>query len=162
MMISIIVAIGNKNEIGNKGSLLWKLPQDLKNFKTITMGHHIIMGRKTFESIGKPLPGRTTVIVSRQKDLKVEGCLVSESIENALKIAKKNGDDEAIVIGGGEIYKLTLPLADKIYLSKVDYNGEADTFFPELNTEHWVSKEVKAFPKTDKYLGWTYQELFRK
>jgi dihydrofolate reductase len=162
MMISIIVAIGNNNEIGNSGKLLWKLPADLKNFKSITIGHHVIMGRKTFESIGKPLPGRTTVIVSRQKDLKVEGCLTSASLENALKIAKTNGDDEAIVIGGGEIYKLALPLADKIYLSKVDYNGEADTFFPTLDLEQWVSKEITSTPKTDKYLAWTYQELFKK
>ncbi|MBT7609572.1 MAG: dihydrofolate reductase [Bacteriovoracaceae bacterium] len=161
MMVSIIVAVGPQNEIGHNGALLWKLPEDLKNFKKITMDHHIIMGRKTFESIGKPLPGRTTVIISRQENYQVEGCLITNSLIKALEMADQNGEDEAMIIGGGEIYNHALSLADKIYYSKVDFEGEADTYFPKLNRENWTSSGKKLHPKTDKLLGWSYEVLYR-
>ena len=116
-MISVVVAIGNNGEIGNKGQLLWHLPADLKKFKQTTMGHHMIMGRKTFESIGKPLPGRTTIIVTRNKDYAVNGCLVTSSVEEAIGVAKQAGEQEVMIVGGGEIYKQSLPLAQRIYLT---------------------------------------------
>jgi dihydrofolate reductase len=162
MMVSIIVAKGKNNEIGHEGKLLWKLPEDLKNFKAITMGHHVIMGRKTFESIGKPLPGRTMIIISRQENLKIEGCLVTSSVGKAIEMAHNNGDDEAMVIGGGEIYKDALNLTDKIYLSQVDFEGEADTFFPQISFSDWTSSGKTEHPETDKYLGWSYEILYKK
>lgn len=161
-MVSLIVAVGNNYEIGNRGELLWRLPQDLKNFKRITMGHHLIMGRKTFESIGRPLPGRTTVIITRQKDYKIEGCEVVHSLEEALEVARNNGDDEAMVVGGGEIYKEALPHTDKIYFSQVQYDGEADTYFPKLDLSTWESSNKVKYEKTEKTLPWTFETLTKK
>ena len=161
-MVSLIVAVGNNFEIGNKGELLWRLPEDLKNFKRITMGHHLIMGRKTFESIGKPLPGRTTVIITRQKDYQVEGCEVVHSLEDALEVARNNGDQEAMVVGGGEIYKEALPYTDRIYFSKVEYKGEADTFFPKIDLSEWESSDKVEHQKTEKTLPWTFETLTKK
>ena len=133
--ISIIVAISNNNVIGNENKLIWHLPTDLINFKKLTMGHHIIMGRKTFESIGKPLPGRTSIVISKNTNLKIDGCIVVNSIKDAINISK--ADDEVFIIGGAEIYKQTLEIADKLYITRIynDFNG--DTYFPDLNIENW-------------------------
>ncbi len=162
MKISLIVAVGNNFEIGNEGKLLWRLPEDLKNFKEITMGHHIIMGRKTFESIGKALPGRTSIIISRQESYQMNGCYVEKSLKSALSLAKQRGDDEAMVVGGGEIYKEALPLVDCIYFSEVDYSGEADTFFPKLNKNEWISESKKTYLQTEKGPAWSFEILKRK
>ncbi|MCO4794687.1 MAG: dihydrofolate reductase [Bacteriovoracaceae bacterium] len=161
MIISIIVAIGKNGEIGNKGNLLWHLPADLKKFKETTMGHHMIMGRKTFESIGKALPGRTTVIVTRNNDYKKESCLIASSLEEAISIAKEAGEQEVMIIGGGEIYKQSLPLAQKIYLTEVEYVGEADTFFPTLDNQNWNILSEQNNPPTDKYPAWSFKILER-
>ena len=144
MKLSLIVATANKNAIGRNNELPWHLPQDLKYFKSVTLGKPIIMGRKTFESIGKPLPGRTNIVVTRQKNWTVAGVLVAESVEQALEMANQLPSeqakviDEVMVIGGAEIYRHALPLADRVYLTKIDVDVEgADAFFPELPDSQW-------------------------
>jgi dihydrofolate reductase len=127
--LSIIVATAPDGAIGKDNQLLWHLPADMKFFKEKTMGHHIIMGRKTYESIGRPLPGRTTVIVTRDKTYKAEGCVVVNSLPEAIEKAQAAGDDEAMITGGAEIYKLAVEFADTIYLTEVQGKFEADTFF---------------------------------
>ena len=143
MKISIVVAVAEKNVIGAKNKLPWYLSADLRRFKELTSGHHIIMGRKTYESIGKPLPNRTNIVITRNKNYKAEGCIVAHSLEEALKAAKENKETEAFIIGGAEIFKEALPIADKIYLTKIHKNFEGDTFFPTIDNNHWIeiSKE---------------------
>lgn len=129
MDISIIVARSKNNVIGGNNTLLWHLPADLKFFKEKTLGRHIIMGRKTYDSIGRPLPGRKTIIVSRQKDYQVEGCQVRNSLLEAIDLARSSGESEVIICGGGEIYQEALLLANRLYLTEVDLVIEGDTFF---------------------------------
>ena len=140
MKVSLIVAASENGVIGKDNDLIWHLPKDMRFFKDTTMGHHVIMGRKNFESIPhkfRPLPNRTNVVITRQTAYKADGCMVVSSIEGALQIAKHNGEDEAFIIGGGQIYKLALEanLVDKIYLTKVHHSFEGDTFFPALNKD---------------------------
>lgn len=135
-MITIVVAMGEKNEIGSDNQLLWHLPKDLKHFKDLTSGHPIIMGRKTYESIGKPLPNRTNIVVSRKKDWFQEGVLIVGSIKEAVKFAKKI-DEEIFIIGGGNIYEQTMEIAEKLEVTLVKAQLEADTFFPKINTKFW-------------------------
>lgn len=143
-MISLVVAMGKNREIGLNNQMPWKLSEDLKNFKKTTMGHHVLMGRKTFESIGKPLPGRTNLILSRNKKFQAPGCITVTSLDEAIKIAKDHGENELMVIGGAQIYKESLSKAQRIYLSKIDYSGSADAFFPEFNELDWrVISEIK-------------------
>ncbi len=134
-MITIIAAAGQNNELGRNNDLVWHLPDDFKRFKKLTTGHHIIMGRKTFEAFPKPLPNRIHIIISRNKNYKPEGAIVVHSMKEAIKIAKK--DDQPFIIGGGEIYKLGLAVAEKIELTRVHESFEADTFFPEIIPEEW-------------------------
>lgn len=129
MLISIIVIADENNGIGKNNQLLCHLPADLKYFKQTTLGHTIVMGRKTFESIGKPLPGRTNIVISRQTDLAIEGCLVLPHLGDAINHAKASGETELFITGGGTIYELTLPLADKVYLTRLHHQFDADTFF---------------------------------
>lgn len=145
MKLSLIVATANNNAIGRNNELPWHLPQDLKYFKSVTLGKPVIMGRKTFESIGKPLPGRTNIVVTRQKNWSVAGVLVAKSVEEALDIAQQfRGEqsslaDEVMVIGGAEIYRHALPIADRVYLTKIDIDVDgADAFFPALIPEQWI------------------------
>ena len=138
MKVSLIVAVSENYVIGKDNDLIWHLPKDMRFFKETTTGHHVIMGRKNFESIPhkfRPLPNRTNIVITRQLDYKAEGCVVVNSIEEALKVAKRNGDDEAFIIGGGQIYKLAIDagLVDRIYLTKVHHCFDGDTIFPELN-----------------------------
>ncbi len=137
MTISIIVAIAKNNEIGRNNDLLWRLPADLKHFKELTSGHTIIMGRKTFESLPKgALPNRTNIVLTRNKNLRFENCLVFPSIEKVIDNQKDKS--EIFIIGGSGIYNQTLPLADKLYLTKVDADfPDADTFFPEIDYSEW-------------------------
>jgi dihydrofolate reductase len=140
MIVSLIVAVSENGVIGKDNDLIWHLPKDMRFFKETTMGHHVIMGRKNFESIPhkyRPLPDRTNIVITRQSEYKAKGCIVVNSVEAALEIAKNNGDIEPFIIGGGQIYKLALEanLVDKIYLTKVRHSFEGDTFFPELNTD---------------------------
>ena len=159
MIVSLIVAVSENGVIGKDNDLIGHLPKDMQFFKETTMGHHVIMGRKNFESIPhkySPLPNRTNVIITRQADYAAEGCVVVNSVEAAIEIAKQNGDTEPFIIGGGQIYKLALEanLVDKIYLTKVHHSFEGDTFFPALNTD-W--KEVnKAENKADEKHSYDY------
>lgn len=133
-MVKLIVATDNKGGIGKDNQLLWHLPNDLKRFKFITNNHVVIMGRKTFESIGRVLPNRTNVVITRNKDLVFDGCVVCSSLEEAME---RYAAEDVFIIGGGEIYKQALPFADKVYLTKVDTELEADTFFPEIDEKDW-------------------------
>ena len=136
-MIKIIVAISKNRVIGDSNKLIWNLPSDLKRFKEITTGHPIVMGRKTFESIGRPLPNRRNIIITRDEKYEVEGCEVVNSIEEALLLT---GND-CFIIGGGEIYKQTLHIAEQIYMTIVDEEFLGDTQFPELTNSWYVSKK---------------------
>lgn len=132
MKISMIAAIASDNRaLGLNGRLIYHIPEDLKRFKEITSGHPIIMGRKTFESIGIPLPNRTNIIITRNQDYFAEDVVIVNSLEEALRQAQ--GDDEVFIIGGGEIYKQAIDMADKLYLTIVEGNPEADTFFPDYS-----------------------------
>jgi dihydrofolate reductase len=147
-MLSIIVAVAENNVIGKDNGLIWKLPRDMKHFKETTTGHYIIMGRKTFESNGRPLPNRTNVIITRDEKYKAEGCVVVHSLEDAIKEAKN--EQEAFIIGGGVIYDLSMPLVDRIYLTKIHHAFEGDTFFPELNMDDWNITEKRDFEPDEK------------
>jgi len=138
MTVSIIVAIGENHAIGKNNQLLWHMPNDLKHFKDITSGRTIIMGRKTFDSVGKPLPRRRNIVVTRQ-DITIPGCEVVKSIEDGLALCKD--EDEVFIGGGAEIYKLAMHLTDRIYLTIIHKSFDADTFFPEIDKTEW--KEVK-------------------
>ncbi len=145
--LTIIVAAGEHNEIGKNNDLIWHLRDDLKRFKALTSGHHIIMGRKTFESFPKPLPNRTHVVISRQANYKApEGVIVVNSLEDAIQVGKK--DTQPFIIGGGEIYKLALPYASKIEITRVHSTFDADTFFPEIDTTLW-KETANTFHKKD-------------
>ena len=137
MIISLVVAAASNNAIGKDGQLPWHLPEDMKHFKNITWGMPVIMGRKTFESLGKPLAGRKNIIVTRQPGWKQKGTVGVKTIEDALFLAKETDAKEAMVIGGGEIYKLLFEKARRIYLTRVESEPEADTFFPAINPRHW-------------------------
>lgn len=133
-MISMIWAMGKDNALGCKNRMPWYLPADFAYFKRVTMGKPVIMGRKTFESIGKPLPGRENIIITRDKAYKPEGCIVVYSIEEAIEYVKKK---DSFIIGGAEIYKEFLPLADLLYITEIDETFEADAYFPEIDYSQW-------------------------
>lgn len=133
--ISIIVAMAQDRTIGINNTLPWRCPEDLKHFKALTMGHHMIMGRKTFDSIGKPLPGRTTVVVTRNPALKIDGCIVVHSLDEAVKSCA--GDEELFIVGGAELYSQALPLADKLYLTEIQQQIKGDAHFPDFNKSEW-------------------------
>lgn len=141
MRISLLVAASENNAIGKDNKLIWHISHDLKRFKMLTMGHHILMGRKTHESIGKALPGRIKVIITRNKNYKAEGCLVVHSIEEAF--LKSSEDNEVFVIGGEEIFRETLSVADRIYLTEIHKHFEGDAFMPEINRHEWVETEME-------------------
>jgi len=138
MIISLVVAMDRNRLIGRNQQLPWHLPADLRHFKEITMGKPILMGRKTWESIGRPLPGRTNVVVTATADFQAPGCIVTHSVEDAL--AAVGEDSEVMVIGGAHLYRQLLPRADRIYLTLVDYAFAGDTWFPELDEREW--KEI--------------------
>ncbi len=151
MKLSLIVAVAENGVIGHNNQLIWHLPNDLKQFKRLTTGHCIIMGRKTFDSIGKPLPNRTSIIISRNTDFQIEGCITVNSLENAIMEAKKIENEEAFVIGGAEIYRLSLPIVDKIYLTEVHYAYEGDTFFPKIDKTIWKETHRENFEIDEKH-----------
>ena len=135
-ILAIIAAMARNRVIGIRNTLPWHLPEDLKHFKALTMGHHIIMGRKTYESIGKPLPGRTTVIVTRDPSYQVTGCLTTGSIEGA--IAACAGDPESFFVGGAELYAQALPRVDRMYLTEIQADYEGGAWFPEFDRKEWI------------------------
>jgi len=134
MIITIVVAMAENNAIGKNNQLLWHLPADLRHFKQVTSGRSIIMGRKTFDSVGKPLPNRRNIVVTRQ-DIKIEGCEVVKSVDEGLALCA--GEDEVFIGGGAEIYKLAMDKTDRIYLTIVHQSFDADTFFPEIDYHEW-------------------------
>jgi dihydrofolate reductase len=136
MIVSCVVAVAENNAIGKDNKLLWSLPKDMKHFKDITTGHTVIMGRKTFESMGKPLPNRHNIVITRNPELEIAGAEVTHSVSDAL--SRCAADDEVFIIGGAEIYKEALDRTDRIYLTRVHQRFDADSFFPELNMENWV------------------------
>ena len=149
MLISIIVAMSENNVIGKDNDLPWRLSNDLKWFKANTTGKPIVMGRKNYESIGRPLPGRHNIIVTRDESYAVEGATVVHSLEAALHAAQKT--HEVMIIGGGEIYKQALPLVNKLYLTRVHANIDGDVFFPELNWEEWQMKSEEKHAADEKH-----------
>ncbi|TMM32311.1 dihydrofolate reductase [Polaribacter aestuariivivens] len=152
-MITVIAAIAKNNALGKNNDLIWHLPADLKRFKKITTGHYILMGRNTFESIGKPLPNRTTVIITRNKNYFKDGCLIAHSLEEALELAKE--EEKIFIIGGAQIYKETIEkdLADQLDITIVHKSFEADVYFPEINPKVWkiISKEDFKADEKNKY-----------
>ena len=136
-----MVAFDENRVIGKNNALIWHLPADLKRFKALTTGHVIIMGRKTYESIGRPLPNRTTVVISRQQDLKIEGVILAHSVEEAILKAKSISRDDIFIVGGAEIYQLSLPLADQILVTQLHDIFEGDAFFPEISPAIWEVAE---------------------
>ncbi len=160
-MLTIIAAAGENNALGKDNGLVWHLPDDFKRFRKLTTGHHIIMGRKTFESFPQPLPDRTHVVITRKDNFKKEGIVTVHSLERAIDFSK--GDSEAFVIGGGEIYKMAIEVADKIELTRIHGTFEADTFFPEINEENWelVKEELHEKDERHKY-AFTYLTYLRK
>lgn len=143
-----------KRGIGKDNDLPWHISSDLRQFKKLTMGHHLLMGRKTYESISKPLPGREMIILTKSRDYKVEGCVVLHSIEGAVRYARRQGESELFIIGGGDIFAQTVDIADRIYLTRVEADVETDTFFPETNNDEWKvivseyidNKDIDQFP----------------
>lgn len=142
-MISLIVAVAQNGVIGDRNALLWHISEDLKHFKALTSGHPVVMGRKTYESLGRPLPNRTNVVVSRQ-ELEIPGCRVVHSLDEALALFP--GDEEVFIIGGAQIYAEALPRADRFYLTRVFHDYEGDTRFPEWNEAQWRLVSSEAFP----------------
>lgn len=160
-MIVMIAAVAENNEIGKNNELVWHLPNDFKRFKSLTSGHHIIMGRKTFESFPKPLPNRTHIVITRQKGYSPEGCVVVSNMQKAIEICPDN--DISYIIGGGEIYNLGLSFTDKIEITRVHHSFEADVFFPEINSEEWTMIQSEFHNKDEKHLfDYTYQTFIRK
>ena len=154
MIVSLIAALDRRRGIGKDNQLPWRLPADLKRFRELTTGHHIITGRKTYESIiaigGKPLPGRTTIIITRNQSFSAEVCFVVHSLNEALALARSRGEQEAFVIGGAEIYAQAMPQADRLYLTLVDAEVEADAFFPAFDASEWQVKESHDFAADEK------------
>lgn len=161
MTVTMVVAISENNAIGKNNELLWYLPKDLRHFKTITSGHTVIMGRKTYESVGKPLPKRRNIIITRNTELTVDGAEVVHTIEDALELCKS--DEEVFIIGGAEIYKMAMKHTDKIFLTVVHESFEADAFFPEIDRNLWVETAAeKHLPDEKNNLSFTFSTLERK
>ena len=149
-MITIIAAIAKNNALGKNNELIWHLPEDLKRFKKITSGHYILMGRNTFESIGKPLPNRTTIIITRNKNYFKDGCLIANSLEAAIEMANK--EEKIYIIGGAQIYKYAIEnnLADALDITLVHHQFEADAFFPEIDDTIWKETKREDFKADEK------------
>ena|SRR5476649_2186505 len=146
MILSYIVAASTNNVIGKNNQLLWNLPNDMKFFKNTTWAMPVLMGRKTFESLGKPLPGRLNIIITRKNDWQPEGAVIVHSIQEAVTIASAADYKEAFIIGGGELFKEGMPVVDRIYLTRVDAVLEGDAFFPVMDAKDWQMVSERSFP----------------
>jgi len=147
-MLTIIAATGKNRSLGKDNQLIWHLPADLKRFKKVTTGHHVIMGRKTFESLGKPLPNRTTIIITRNKKFIADGCIIVNSLAEAIQAAKE--DENPFILGGAEIYKQSIKIADILDLTIVHHAFDADVFFPEIEKTIWKETTRENFSKDEK------------
>ena len=143
-MVTIIAAIAENNALGKDNQLIWYLPADLKRFKKTTLNHVVIMGRKTYESLGKPLPNRSNILITRDKNYKAEGCVVVNSLKEALETAAKE-DENPFILGGAEIYKQALPFTDKLDVTFVHHQFDADVFFPEIDKTIWKETSREDF-----------------
>ena len=160
-MVIMIAAVAENNALGKNNDLLWHLPNDFKRFKEITSGHHIIMGRKTFESFPKPLPNRTHVIITRQNNFEHEGCIVVQNIEKALSVCPINKN--LYIIGGGEIYQQSISFADQLDITRVHHSFDADVYFPEIDPEIWELTSETYHSKDERHLfDYTFQTFVRK
>lgn len=163
MIISTIVATAKNNVIGKNNGIPWYLPADLKYFKKTTLNHHIIMGRNSYLSIGRPLPKRTNIVITRNPFFIATGCIIAHSMEEALQVAAENGETEAFIIGGGQIYEQSKELWDKIYLTEVGLEIEGDVFFPEINADEWKETWNEKHEKDEKNEhSYTFKILERK
>jgi dihydrofolate reductase len=153
VIISAIVAVAQNGVIGRENDLPWRLPNDLRHFKEVTLGHHIILGRKNFDSIGRALPGRTSLVLSRNPKLEIPGCIVMPNLAEALNFARIAGESEAFIIGGAEIYKLALPQIDKLYLTEVLADVKGDVYFPDYDRKQWkvISNEFQDADEKNEY-----------
>jgi len=154
MKISIIAAISENGVIGKNNDLPWRLPDDMKYFMQTTIGHHVIMGRKNYDSLPekfRPLPNRTNIIITRQKNFSAQGCHVVNSIEQAVDLAKKAGEKELFIIGGAEIYHAFLPAADLLYLTEIKAQIDGDTFFPPVDKSEWQENSRKHHPEDSRH-----------
>ncbi len=147
-MITIIAAVAANNALGKNNQLIWHIPADLKRFKKVTSNHHVIMGRKTYESLGKPLPNRTNIIITHNKEYTVEGCVIVNSLQEAIEVVKE--DSNPFILGGAQIYKQALDFADKLDLTLVHHNFEADAFFPEIDLKIWKEISREDFKANEK------------
>ncbi|OGM14487.1 hypothetical protein A3A76_05810 [Candidatus Woesebacteria bacterium RIFCSPLOWO2_01_FULL_39_23] len=150
MKVSIIVAVAENNVIGAKNKLPWYLPADLKHFKELTTGHHILMGQKTYESIGKPLPDRVNIILSEDPNYHAKECIVVNSINEGVELAKSENEHEFFIIGGASVYKQMLPFTDKIYMTKIHNNFDGDVYFPNIDDKNWREISKESHTKDDK------------
>jgi dihydrofolate reductase len=154
MIISLIAAMAQNRVIGKDNDLPWRLPDDMKFFMQTTKGHYVIMGRKNYDSLDrkfKPLPNRTNIVVTRQKDLQAPGCIVVNSVEKGIEIAGENKEEETFIIGGAEIYKIALPVADRIYLTEIHAAVKGDTLFPEFSKSVWREVSRTPHPADDRH-----------
>ena len=149
-MINIVVSKASNNVIGAKNDLIWHLPNDLKHFKNITSGHPIIMGRKTFESLGRPLPNRTNIVVTRDQNWSAENIEIETSLSKAIEAAQKI-DQDIYIIGGGNIYKQAMEFADVLYITEVHHEFDGDTYYPEIDSDEWEEVEREDFKKDEKH-----------
>lgn len=160
-MLTIIAAAGENNELGKDNGLVWHLPDDFRRFKKLTTGHHIIMGRKTFDTFPQPLPDRTHLVITRKDNFRKEGIVTVHSLERAIDFSK--GDPQPFIIGGGEIYKMAMEVANKIELTRVHGTFEADTFFPAIDENIWVLEEEGFHEKDEKHkFAFTYLTYVRR
>ncbi|MGD1956463.1 MAG: dihydrofolate reductase [Sphingomonadales bacterium] len=153
-LISAIVARGSNGVIGKDGDLPWRLPEDLKRFKAITLGKPIIMGRKTWDSLGRPLPGRKNIVLTRDTQFAAEGCVVVHTLDDAIDAA--SGTEDIMIIGGAEIYRLAMPHVGRIYLTEVDAAPDGDTYFPELVEREWQKSAEEVYPSGPQTPGFRF------
>lgn len=154
MIISLIAAIAQNRVIGKDNDLPWRLPNDMKYFMQTTLGHHVVMGRKNYDSLPtkfKPLPNRTNIVVTRQSDFKADGCAVVNSLEDGITLAKSNGETELFIIGGAQIYQQALPMSELLYLTEIKSDIEGDTYFPEINKKEWHEISRKAHSADERH-----------
>lgn len=148
-MISIIVAIAKNGVIGDKNTLLWHLREDMIHFRTITSGHPVVMGRKTYDSIGRPLPKRTNVVITRDTELQIEGCTMAHSLTEAVEMF--DSSEEVFIIGGAQIYSQAMPIADRVYLTIIDKEYEGDSSFPEIDYNSWRQISCEKFERGEEF-----------
>ena len=158
MLISLIAAMAQNRVIGRQGEIPWKIPGEQKIFKKITSGHAVIMGRKTYESIGRPLPDRINIIVTRQKEYRAEGCIIAHDLAGALKSCPQD-ENEAFICGGGQLYHEAIHMADRIYLTVIPRDIKGDTYFPEISSADFQVKESKIIEGIEPYNFYIYERI---